>query len=304
MTTKFKVGVGVALTLGVLMIVAAINPFVTIQAGEKGLVKNFGALEEITLAEGLHTIIPVYQKVQVVDVTVQNLNYVIPVGGDGALTSDNQTIGADTALFYRWDEARLVETVRAEGFASVRTRLQSALKQAFKESIGAYTIFEVATKQEEIREAVFASFSTLVTDYPVHITELRIQNYAWSDRFDQQIQKTMDRAQQVKEAEQDLLLTEQQAQKDVKKAEAAKQALVLKAEGEKEAAALRAEAKALEGEGVRQYNTSVQANMVLELQLRQLEIDKVRAEAWDGKMVPNNMYGPIPFNSVGGVQGN
>ena len=38
-------------------------------------------------------------------------------------------------------------------------------------------------------------------------------------------------------------------------------ALIAKAEGEKEAAKLRAEAKALEGEGIRKYNASVQQNM-------------------------------------------
>lgn len=79
-------------------------------------------------------------------------------------------------------------------------------------------------------------------------------------------------------------------------------ALIATAEGEKAAAALRAEAKALEGEGIRKYNNSVQANMQLEIQLRELDNEKARIERWDGHYVPNNNYGPIPVQT-GSIQG-
>jgi regulator of protease activity HflC (stomatin/prohibitin superfamily) len=103
--------------------------------------------------------------------------------------------------------------------------------------------------------------------------------------------------------EQELLITEQEAQKLVKQAEAEKQSLVTRAEGEMEAAKLNAEAKALEGKGIKDYNTAVATNWDIELQKMKLEIEKIKAENWDGTYVPNNMYGPIPVDTVGGVKG-
>jgi hypothetical protein len=102
----------------------------------------------------------------------------------------------------------------------------------------------------------------------------------------------MEKAQQVKQAEQELLITQQNAQKKVKEAEA-----------DKQATQLQAEAKALEGEGIRKYNDSVATNWDIELKKLQLQIELKRVEKWNGIYVPNNMYGPIPVNTSGGVQG-
>ena len=140
-----------------------------------------------------------------------------------------------------------------------------------------------------------------MAEYPIEITEVKILNYDWSDVFDAQIEQTMTKTQEVKGKAQELLIAEQEAQKVVKTAEANKQALITEAEGEKEAARLNAEAKALEGEGIRKYNQSVQANMNLELKIRELEIAKIKAERWNGQYVPTNNYGPIPVQ-LGNVQ--
>ena len=107
----------------------------------------------------------------------------------------------------------------------------------------------------------------------------------------------MEQAQKVRQMEQDLLVTEKSAQKQVKEAQAQKEALITKAEGEKAAAILNAEAKAAEGEGIRKYNESVQRNMALEIEIRKLEIEKIKAEKWNGQYVPTNNYGPIPVQT-------
>jgi DUF4097 and DUF4098 domain-containing protein YvlB len=72
--------------------------------------------------------------------------------------------------------------------------------------------------------------------------------------------------------------------------------------GEKQRVALEDEAKVLEAEGIRKYNEAIAQNLNIEIRLRELEIEKIRVERWDGKYVPNNMYGPIPVNT-GGIQG-
>ena len=79
--------------------------------------------------------------------------------------------------------------------------------------------------------------------------------------------------------------------------------MIAKAEGELRVAELNAEAKKLDGDAIKYYNESIKSNIEVEIQLRNLEIEKTRVARWNGVYVPNNMYGPIPVNTAGGVKG-
>jgi regulator of protease activity HflC (stomatin/prohibitin superfamily) len=132
---------------------------------------------------------------------------------------------------------------------------------------------------------------------------VKLTNYDWSDEFDRQTAETMNRAQQVRQKEQELETAKLESQKQVAVAQAERDALIARAEGEKQRVALEAEAKVLEGEGIRSYNEAISQNLSIEIRMRELEIEKIRVERWDGKYVPNTMYGPIPVNTQGGIQG-
>lgn len=285
--------------LGALIVLVVFNPFVQVPAGKRGLVFNWGGLSDKVLDQGLRLRIPIMQKVTKITIQPIQLDYTVTVGSDGAITEDNQTVGAYTTVFYQYDEKQLVSLWRDYGLKNIESLVQSSVKESFKEQIGGYTIFDIAQKQEELREKVVDGVRKKLAAYPITITELRIQNYDWSDEFDKQIEETMSRAQKVRQAEQDLLIAQQQAQKQVKEAEAAKQATVTKAEGARDAAKLEAEAKALEGEGIKKYNDSIAANLEVQLRLTQLEIERIKAERWNGQFVSVNNYGPIPVATGG-----
>jgi regulator of protease activity HflC (stomatin/prohibitin superfamily) len=194
-------------------------------------------------------------------------------------------------VFYTYDQNKLVSVYKDFGEDKLKSIISTTLKESFKGVVGNYTIFELPVKQDEIRSRTYVQMKEKMAGYPINITELKTVNYDWSDEFDKQIAETMSRAQQVKQAEQQLLIVQQQAQKIVKEAEAAK-----------EAARLNAEAKALEGEGVRKYNDSVAINWAIELKKLELAIELKRVEKWNGQYVANNNYGPIPVET-GSLQG-
>ena len=285
------------------MIVAIIaflilKPFQIVDSGNKGLRFTMGSLSEKVENEGIAWKWPLFQSIKEVSIRPQQIDYEVEVGNDGAISKDNQTIGAGLTVFYKYDENRLVEMWRNTGEEKMKAILTQTLKESFKKVIGSYTIFEIAGNQEKIRAEVAEKFRGDLSagNYPVQITEVKIINYDWSAAFEKQIEETMKRAQEVKQKEQELLITEQEAQKLVKQAEAEKQSLITKAEGEKEAAKLNAEAKALEGEGIRKYNEAIRANMDQELAFRKLEIEKIKADKWDGKLIPSQVFTPIPLN--------
>ena len=294
----------ITLVGGVLAIILliAFSPLKIVRAGQKGLYFRFGAIQERVLDQGIHWRIPLMDSIKKVTIRPIELEDNVEVGANGAITKDNQTVGAQMTIFFKYKEDDLVRMYKEFGEDKIASITKVTLKESFKEVIGEYTIFDLAASQDEIGVSTVKRLRDKLAQYPIEIVDMKITNYDWSDEFDKQIANTMARAQQVKQAEQELLITEQEAQKKVKEAEADKQALVTQAEGEKLAAALMAEAKALEGDGIKKYNEAVARNMDLEVKIRQLEIEKIRAEAWDGKLVPTNNYGPIPI-STGSVQG-
>lgn len=281
---------------GILMIV---NPFVIIPAGSKGLIFTFGKIENRELNPGLSMKFPLVQNIEIITVRPIQITTKITVGPDGAITKDNQTIGAEMVIMYKYKQNELVKMWDKFGKEKVENVVINSVIESFKAEIGTHQIFDIPLNQNKIRNTTFNSTQNKIKDFPAELVDLKLLNYDWSDEFDKQIQQTMHIAQQVKQAEQSLQVTEKNVQKKVKQAEADKLSAIARAEGEKESARLRAEAKALEGEGIRKYNESIRATMDLELKIRQLEIEKIKADKWNGKYVPQNHYGPIPISSAG-----
>lgn len=195
-------------------------------------------------------------------------------------------------VFYRYKATELVNASRNYGFELLKEKVTKDVTEAFKQTIGTYTIFDVAQKQEEIRVKFIEAVKVKVGDYPLFIDDIKVSNYDWSDEFDAQIALTMKIAQESKQQEQEL-----------KKIEISAQQQVVKAEANKEAEALNAEAMKLKGEGIKAYNQAITANpknMELEITLKKIELEQARIAKRDGHYVSQNNYAPIPV-SAGGV---
>jgi prohibitin 2 len=301
---------GMAKTVKILIIAAValvallvLNPFSIVGANERGLKFKFGALQSEVLAPGLQMRVPFMETITNVSIRPIEVNYDMLVGKDGAITKDNQTVGAKITLYYRYTPDGLARMWKEVGKDKVDSLVVSALRQGIKVAIGNYTIFEIPTNQTAIKDAAYAAIGTALKAYPfIELQELRITNYDWSDEFDKQIALTMEKAQQVKQKEQELTISNLDAQKTVKMAEAEKQNTILSAEAQRDKARLEAEAKVLEGEGIRKYNAAVATNWDIELQKMKLNIELERVTKWDGHYVPTQNYTPIPF-STGKLQG-
>lgn len=279
---KWIIGLAIAV-----VVFAILNPFTTVKSTERGVVYKFGAVSS-KLGEGLHFVIPFIESVKRIPITPQQMEIWIAVGDNGAITKDNQTIGADMTVFYKFPDTEILNIARNFGTEVLQQKIKKDTTEAFKQAIGSITIFDVAKDQEAIRAKVKEVAITKLGTYPIVIDDVKISNYDWSQQFDDQIAQTMKIAQEAKQQEQQLKKVEIEAQQAVKKAEA-----------NKEAERLNAEAMELKGKWVKAYNdaiTSNQRNMELEIELKKLEIEKIKAEKWNGQYVPINNYGPIPVS--------
>jgi len=282
-----KIVVGVIAFVLIILVVTS-RPVTKIKSSERGIVYKRWAVQSIVLKEWIHITMPFSTEVDVISVTPQAMDVSVPVWSEWAITKDNQTIWANLTLFYRFDENTLIDMAKNYWQAAVKDKLYRDTMEAFKQTIGQYTIFDVASNQEKIRQEVIVAFQKKIWNYPATFVDLKLSNFDRSDAFDAQIAETMQIAQQAKQKEQEVKVTELEAQKIVKQAEANKQA-----------EALNADAMALKWEGIKKYNEAITANpknMELEIRLKELEIEKMKVEKWNWQYVSQNNYGPIPVD--------
>jgi regulator of protease activity HflC (stomatin/prohibitin superfamily) len=276
----------------------AVNPIVIIGPTDRGVMVTLGKVEENVLLPGVAFKAPFIQDIRTYSITPNEYVLQIGVGQNGAITSDNQTIGVKASIYWAYDPSQIISMARQYDRSSLETILKSTAETAIKSVIGRYTIFDIAKNQTKLSGETLTEFKAVMARYPVLVNQLNLMNFDWSEQFDRNIEETQAKAQQVNQKEQELRIADFESQKQVKLAESERNAMIARAEGEKQTAILRAEAKKAEGEGIRAYNQSVAQNQSFELQKLQLEIDRILAEKWNGQRVPETQVVVPGFGTI------
>src|SRR3989338_5916122 len=88
----------------VVILLGWLNPFQQVSAGERGLILTWGALQEDVLTEGLHFILPVRDKLERVDITIQKVE-----ASASSASKDLQVVTTLISLNYHLDPLRIGE---------------------------------------------------------------------------------------------------------------------------------------------------------------------------------------------------
>lgn len=283
---KEVVLIGVSLVV-IFVLITVFSSFTVLDATERGIIKTFGKPSETVLSSGIQTKIPWVQTIQKYTVVPMTYEVTIDIGDGAAITKDNQSVGTTVGVLFAWDESRLYEAITQWDKKTVERGLANLIVQGMKTTIGKYTIFDLAVQQDSIRQEVTARLVTQAKQYPISVTQLTIANWDWSKEFEQQIQATMQAAQQVRKADQEAQIVEQKARQLKIQADAEAAALVAKAEGELKAAEMTAKAEIERARGKNEANRLLNQNLNVEVKIRELEIAKLQAEKWDGRKVAN-----------------
>lgn len=295
--------------VGIIILLIILNPFSIVGASQRGVRTLFGKPSATILQPGLHLHVPVVGAVKKYSIVPSKMALDIDINTGGAISKDNQIIGTRVIVYYKNNEDKIYDLVtKYPSKTSIENPLASLVNSSIKTIIGQYSVFELAQNQNKIGSALFDTLKANVTQYPIDITQVNISNFDWSKDFDEQINKTMKAAQEVREAEQRMLITEQVNKQKIIEQEADAKARIAKAEGDLKTAELQAQARIakaqgekesviLEAEGRSKANALISQNLSVEIRLKELEIEKLRAEHWDGRQVPNY----VPLSPNGGV---
>lgn len=289
----------IAITVAALIgIVIVFGSFEVISPDERAVKVTLGEVSPTDYGPGIQIKAPFITHFATVSAQPVTQDVVIEVGPKGAISSDNQTLGLSAKVAWRYDTARVRELVTKYPNRGVLEDLvNNTTYEALKAEIGKFRIFDLATNAGKIAAAAQAAAIAKVKDYPVVITQVNLTNWDWDDAFDAQIKATMASTQQVTKAKADADKVEQEQRALAIKAEAQAKALVAMAQGEKQAAELRADAKKAEGQGIADYNRLIAQNLDTEIRFRTLEIEKIKAERWNGAYVPQY----VPLTAAGGI---
>jgi regulator of protease activity HflC (stomatin/prohibitin superfamily) len=257
--------VAVAVLVAVVLL-WVLNPFVIIGPGERGVVMNFGAVQQEVMGEGLHLRVPFMQRVVIVDVKMQKGE-----GQGDAASKDLQQVTTNVAVNYHLDPARVAETYQTVGnLDAVETRIiLPAVQESVKAATALYTAEELVSRRQEVRDQIRAQLRERLTRNGVVVDEFSIVNFAFSREFSNAIEaKTT--AEQLK----------LKAMRDLER---------IRIEGEQKITGAKAEAEAL-----RLQKENVTANLI---ELRKIEMQQRAIEKWDGRL-PQVTGGATPFIDI------
>jgi regulator of protease activity HflC (stomatin/prohibitin superfamily) len=253
---------------GVILVVVLplLNPFVVINAGNRGVITNFGKVDPVVLGEGLHVRIPIMQAIHEINVQIQKGE------GDGdSASKDMQQVHIKIALNYHLLPERVSETYQAIGnLSTVGDRIiVPAVQEAVKATTAKYTAEELISKRSEVRDLISATLKERMTRHGIAIDEFSIVNFAFSPSFNQAIEAKTTAEQLKLKAERDLQRIEVEAKQKVASAKA-------------------------EAESLSLQRQQVTPEMI---RLREVENQRYALEKWDGHL-PNVTGGTIPFINV------
>lgn len=263
-----QVGRVIAILALVALVIVFLNPFVIIGAGERGVVLNFGAVQDSVLDEGLHLRVPIMQRVVKMDVKVQKSQT-----GAESVSKDLQEAHSTIAVNYHVSPSKANWVYQNLGKEYKERIIDPAVQEVVKAITARYTAVELITQRENVRYEIKKLLNERLSSYNILVDDFSIVNFAFSKQFTQAIE--------AKQAAEQLAL---KAQRDLER---------VKIEAEQKVAQAKAEAEAL-----RLQKENVTPELV---KLRQIEAAMRAIEKWDGHL-PRVTASAVPFIDVRGYE--
>jgi len=259
-----------ALIIGVILVCCLLlHPWVQVGPGERGVVLNFGAVQEYVLGEGLHFRVPVMQKVIKIDVKVQKA-----MTDAASASSDLQDVTSSVALNYHIvpDKANVI--YQSIGVHFKERIIDPAIQEVMKAVSAGYSAEELITKRPAVSEAMRATLAERLIVHNIAVDAFSILNFSFSKVFTEAIE--------AKQTAEQLAL---KAKRDLDR---------IKIEAEQKITAATAEAEAL-----RLQRANISQDLI---ELRKIEANLKAIEKWNGILPQVTGGGAVPFIGIGEIQ--
>src|SRR4028119_953931 len=198
-TKKNKdVYIAVQLTLVIVFLAILSKFFVIVNAGERGVLMQFGKVQEQVLGEGLHVIVPTVYSVKKLSVRVQKQEI-----SAEASSKDLQDVFTDVALNWHIipEKANTIFQRIGDERAIVERIINPAVEEVLKAVMAKYTAEEIITKRGEVKAGVDDSLTTRLASYHIRVDDISLVHVHFSERFSDAVEAKQIAEQEAKRAE-------------------------------------------------------------------------------------------------------
>ncbi|PKL91106.1 MAG: HflC protein [Candidatus Goldiibacteriota bacterium HGW-Goldbacteria-1] len=255
------------ITVGVLLVVLIFfRPWALVGPGERGVMLNFGAVEDKVLNEGIHFRIPVMQSIVTLDVKVQKA-----MTETIAASADLQDVTSTVALNYHIIPDKANKVYQELGVLFKDRIIDPAILEVVKAVTARYSAEELITKRPIVGEEMRMKLEERLKPYNIAVDAFSIVAFSFSKVFTEAIEN--------KQTAEQLAL---KAKRDLER---------IKIEAEQKVTAARAEAESL-----RLQKANISADLI---ELRKIEANMKAIEKWNGILPNVTGAGAVPFIGVG-----
>ena len=266
------------------VIILSFWPFRTVPTGSRGVITQFGAIKGIQ-NEGLVILAP-WEKLALFSVRAEEAKI---ENADGS-TSDTQPVKVSMTVRYSISVGRVAEVYEKYSHdGDLSSYVQTATQEVFKAVTARYTAPDLIAKRAQVSADIATALRVKLALYGAQVINIDMRNFAFNGDYMKAISEKVTQEQLRLGAENKLRTVEAEQKQKVAIAEAEASALRAKADGEAYANLKMATAQA---ESLKIQNAALAQNKDV-LELRRIEVEKVKAERWDGKL-PENIYAGAP----------
>ncbi len=245
---------------GIILLLVLAKPFVVITEGERGILATNGKYEAQALLPGLHFIMPVIQKVYIVDTKVRIINYASRIertaaGGEGievkpaitVLDKRGLPVSIELTVQYRLNAEFAAQTISNWGFSWEEKIINPVVRDVVRNVVGMYEAEALPTERNAIAAAIEKSMRKSIQSLkntPAQLQSVQLREIVLPQKVKDQIERVQLAKQQVQQAEQEVQKAKQDALKRAAEAQGQANAVKIAATGKAQAITIEADAKA------------------------------------------------------------
>ncbi|MDD2828184.1 MAG: prohibitin family protein [Sulfuricurvum sp.] len=236
---------------GILLILLLAKPFVIITEGERGILSTNGKYEDQALMPGLHFMIPLIQRIYIVDTKMHIINYTAKVdtvatAGDGIILKPAITVldkrglpvAIDITVQYRMNAQLASQTVSNWGFNWEDKVIDPVARDVVRNVVGQYEAESLPIMRNAIAQKIESGIRSVVEhgkNSPAALESVQLREITLPQKVKDQIERVQVAKQEVEKAQQDVERAKQEAFKKATEAQGIANSITIQAEAQAKA---------------------------------------------------------------------
>jgi regulator of protease activity HflC (stomatin/prohibitin superfamily) len=183
----------------ILLVLAIFSCFLSVvNAGERGILMEFGEVQETILGEGIHVILPIVNTVEKLSVRVQKQEVSTRVA-----SKDLQEILIESAVNWHIlpEKANLVFQRIGNEQAIIDRVIDPAAQEIFKAVIARYTAEEIITQRDHVKTEIDQQLTARLAAYQLAVDDIALVEIRFSAPFSEAVEAKQIAEQETKRAE-------------------------------------------------------------------------------------------------------